>query len=50
MVQKIGAFTPEDLAGKMTGDKWSWDAAAGFVTGVLKAKEEEERRRHTIRS
>lgn len=50
LVQKIGAFTPKDLAGKMTGEKRSWDAAAGFVAGVLKTKEEEERRRQAIRS
>lgn len=36
---------PDNLISKMTSSERAWDAVAAFVTGVLKEKEVEERRR-----
>lgn len=47
LAEKIGAFTPDNLLLKMTGNKTAWDETAKYITCVMKCKEEEERRRQS---
>lgn len=47
LAEEIGAFTPDNLVDKMVKDRQTWDAATAFITGVMKEKEAEERRRQS---
>ena len=42
---KIGDITPENLIGKMVASASAWVVVQEYVIGVMKSKENEERRR-----